>query len=147
MHNTTLSSICHDGHVSIGCLTVHSAGEELYYRLRYFCNCLQRDCKFRTDIKLIIRIYQAMMAIYVQMILHLVSCVNYCLFWISIRLCRSGSHGMHYVAWISFQFRDLPGLASQVLGLKACTTKASRFLLKPEWKLHFYTFLVSSFCK
>lgn len=72
-----------------------STCKELYYGLRYFCHCLQGVLKFRTDVKLMIRIWQAMMAIYVQTVLHLVPCVYYCLFYFETAL--------HYVALVHLE--------------------------------------------
>ena len=44
--------------------------------------------------------------------------------WDRVSLCNPGCPGTHSVNWAVLEFRDLPASASQVLGLKVCTTTA-----------------------
>jgi hypothetical protein len=43
-------------------------------------------------------------------------------FWDRVSLCRPGCPGTHSVDQAGLQLRNPPASASQVLGLKACTT-------------------------
>ena len=47
----------------------------------------------------------------------------------SFSLCSSSRPGTHSLDQAGLKFRDLPASASQVLGLKACATSASSFLI------------------
>jgi hypothetical protein len=46
-----------------------------------------------------------------------------------VSLCSSGCPGTHSVDQAGLKLRNLPSSASQLLGLKACTTTAWLFLL------------------
>jgi hypothetical protein len=49
-----------------------------------------------------------------------------------VSLCSPGCPGTHSVVWAVLELRNLPASASQVLGLKACTTSA--------WLFFFFSF-------
>jgi hypothetical protein len=59
--------------------------------------------------------------IYLFIYLFIFVCLFVCFFETGF-LCSSGCPGTHFVDQDGLQLRNLPGSASQVLGLKACTT-------------------------
>jgi hypothetical protein len=54
----------------------------------------------------------------------------FCFFLDKVSLCSPGCPRTHFVDQAGFKLRNLPASASQVLGLKACTTTARLFLFK-----------------
>ena len=123
-------------------IKVSTLWSSFFLRFMCYANCILDNLTFWTNIHLSVSAYHVCSYViglphsgwYFQVpsifYVFVCVCLFVCLFvfWDRVSLCSPGCPGTHFVDQAGFKLRNLPASASQVLGLKACTTTAQLLL-------------------